>query len=112
LERLFGEARRSIRIIDYKMSDPWAIQLLRERQAEGIVVETLSRRSLGGLTSHGKLLLIDDTAALIGSLALSTSSLDSRRELAIVTRDRLCLQKLDSQYRHLASAAPGKGPSL
>ncbi len=39
------------------------------------------------LRAHGKLLLIDDRAALIGSLALSPASLDRRRELAVVVRD-------------------------
>jgi len=99
---LLLEARRSIRVIDHRISDPWMVALLKSREAEGIAVETLERRALGDLLSHGKLILIDDDTALIGSMALSTPSLDLRRELAIVIRDPQCVRKLNGLFRRLS----------
>ena len=106
---LLLEARRSIRVIDHRISDPWMVDLLKSREAEGIDVETLERRALGDLLSHGKLILVDDDAALIGSMALSTPSLDLRRELAIVIRDPQCVRKLSGLFRKLSGlASPGR----
>jgi phosphatidylserine/phosphatidylglycerophosphate/cardiolipin synthase-like enzyme len=103
---LLAEARRSIRIIDHRVRDPWMLALLESRRAEGIAVETLGRGALGNLLSHGKLILIDNAAALAGSLALSTRSLDLRRELAIVVRDPHCVRRLNGLFRTLAGAEP------
>jgi len=36
------------------------------------------------LKSHGKIMLIDDAVAVVGSLALAPLSLDFRREVAIL----------------------------
>jgi phosphatidylserine/phosphatidylglycerophosphate/cardiolipin synthase-like enzyme len=47
------------------------------------------------LRSHGKLLVIDDSIAVIGSLALSPASLDRRRELALVLRHSGLVATLD-----------------
>jgi len=102
---LLLEARRRIRVIDHRISDPWMAALLKSREAEGIAVETLGRRALGDLLSHGKLILIDDDAALIGSMALSTPSLDLRRELAIVVRNPQCVRKLNGLFRELSGLA-------
>ena len=103
---LLLEARRSIRIIDHRVGDPWMLALLESRRVDGIKVETLGRGALGNLISHGKLILIDEAAAMAGSLALSTSSLDLRRELALVIRDPHCVRKLNELFQTLAGAAP------
>jgi phosphatidylserine/phosphatidylglycerophosphate/cardiolipin synthase-like enzyme len=75
---------------------------MKSRQGEGIVVETLERRALGDTLSHGKLILIDEAAAMVGSMALSTPSLDLRRELAIVIRDPACVRKLSGLFGELS----------
>jgi phosphatidylserine/phosphatidylglycerophosphate/cardiolipin synthase-like enzyme len=96
------EARRSIRIIDHRISDPWIIELLQSRRAAGVTVETLEHRALAGVLSHGKLILIDESAAIVGSMALSTPSLDLRRELSVVIRDAACIKKLIGLFRELS----------
>jgi len=109
VERLLMQARRRIRIVDHRISDPRIVALLESRRAAGIAVETLERHDVGDLVSHGKLILIDDASALIGSMALSTASLDSRRELAIVIRDPHCVRSLSGVYCGLADAeSPGR----
>ncbi|HZO53721.1 MAG TPA: phospholipase D-like domain-containing protein [Bryobacteraceae bacterium] len=96
------EARRSIRIIDHRISDPWIVELLQSRRAAGVTVETLEHRALAGLLSHGKLILIDESAAIVGSMALSTPSLDLRRELSVVIRDAACIKKLSGLFCELS----------
>jgi phosphatidylserine/phosphatidylglycerophosphate/cardiolipin synthase-like enzyme len=46
-------------------------------------VEVFGSKRVGGLKSHGKMLLIDDRIAVVGGLAMLLS-LDFRREVAIV----------------------------
>jgi phosphatidylserine/phosphatidylglycerophosphate/cardiolipin synthase-like enzyme len=73
-------------LIDAKLTDPFTRRLLEARRQAGVTVEIAHSRTLRPLRSHGKLLVIDDSMAVIGSLALSPASLDRRRELAIVVR--------------------------
>lgn len=84
---LFAQARTSIRLIDAKVSDPDLVTLLNARRATGLIVEVFASRRLGSLKSHGKLLLIDDRVAVVGSLALTAISLGFRREVAIKVDD-------------------------
>jgi phosphatidylserine/phosphatidylglycerophosphate/cardiolipin synthase-like enzyme len=84
---LITQATRRIRLIDPKISDPAMMLLLRNREAQGIRVDIRGRSGLGPLTAHGKLLMIDDAAAALGSISLSTLALEFRRELAVVVRD-------------------------
>ena len=92
---LVGQATRRIRLIDPKISDPAMLLLLKKREAEGIDIDIRGRSGLGSLVAHGKLLMIDDEAAAIGSISLSTLALEFRRELAVVTRDRSSLETLN-----------------
>jgi cardiolipin synthase A/B len=87
LTALVVSAKRSIRLIDAKVSDPDLIDLLKRRRAEGIAVEMYSEKRIGPLKSHGKIMLIDDSTAIVGSLALAALSLDFRREVAIVVTE-------------------------
>jgi phosphatidylserine/phosphatidylglycerophosphate/cardiolipin synthase-like enzyme len=105
---LIREAAHRIRLIDPKISDPAMMFLLKRREAEGIRVEIRGRSDLGPLTAHGKLLMIDDAAAAIGSISLSTLALEFRRELAVVTRDQASLDTLNRFWDSLpAMDAPG-----
>ena len=113
LAALLGGAERSIRIIDTKVTDTEMVELLRARKRAGIEVEVLARRKLGALRSHGKLLLVDERVAVIGSIALSTLGLESRRELALIVAEPRCVEQLTAFYASLAAdsslepASPG-----
>ena len=92
---LVSRATRRIRLIDPKISDPAMLLLLKKREAEGIQLDIRGRSGLGSLVAHGKLLMIDDDVAAVGSISLSTLALEFRRELAVVTRDRSSLDTLN-----------------
>jgi phosphatidylserine/phosphatidylglycerophosphate/cardiolipin synthase-like enzyme len=49
---------------------------------------------LKGLKLHGKMLLADGVAAIVGSINLAPGSFDSRRELAIEVRDDDVVERL------------------
>ena len=98
---LISQAAHRIRLIDPKISDPAMKLLLRNREAQGIRVDIRGRSGLGPLTAHGKLLMIDDAAAAIGSISLSTLALEFRRELAVVVRDPAALATLNRFWESL-----------
>lgn len=101
---LVDRATRRIRLIDPKISDPAMLLLLKKREAEGIQVDIRGRSGLGSLLAHGKLLMIDDEAAAIGSISLSTLALEFRRELAVVIHDRPSLDTLNRFWDSLPAA--------
>ena len=107
---LVDEARRRLRIFDAKLSDPQILARLGDRQRAGVVIETASRRDVRPLRRHGKLLVVDDAAAVIGSLSLSASALDHRRELAIVMREPRLVAELNAFWQ--AHAVPGPRAAL
>jgi phosphatidylserine/phosphatidylglycerophosphate/cardiolipin synthase-like enzyme len=84
---MLAAAQRTIRLIDHRVSDPEFVALLRERQAAGVSVQVLGLGAVAGMISHGKLMLVDDRAAAIGSISLSPPALNIRREVAAVIRD-------------------------
>ena len=84
---MLGQARRSIRIIDHRVSDPQVVALLRNSQASGVSVQVLGQGAVDGMLSHGKMLLVDDAIAAIGSISLSPPSLNLRREVAVMVCD-------------------------
>jgi cardiolipin synthase A/B len=100
---LIDRARLSIRIVDPKLTDPAMLALLKAKKAAGLSVTVLGRGSIAGLVSHGKLILIDEQTAVIGSLALSALSLDFRREVAIVVKDRTAVMRLVDLFQQLLS---------
>jgi len=87
LTTLIREAKTSIRLIDAKLSDPDLIELLKMRRAEGVAVHIYGAKRIGDLKSHGKVLLVDESTLVVGSLALAALSLDFRREVAIAVTD-------------------------
>jgi cardiolipin synthase A/B len=102
---LIAGARSSIEILDHKLSDPDVVALLRERRDEGIAVTVLGKHPAGGFTPHGKMMVIDKARAVLGSTALSTLSLDFRREVSIVIHDPRLVKQLDTSYQHLSRKA-------
>jgi phosphatidylserine/phosphatidylglycerophosphate/cardiolipin synthase-like enzyme len=102
---LIRGAQSSIRLIDRKVSDPDLVALLNERRASGLAVEVVGSKRMGELKSHGKIMLIDNRLATIGSLALAALSLDFRREVAIVVEDPSAVADL-AQLFQAAAADP------
>ncbi len=107
--QMLGEARRTIRIIDHRVSDPAVVAMLRDRQAAGISVQVLGLGAIAGQLSHGKMLLVDDRVAAIGSISLFPPSLNERREVAAVVRDSGNVVKLQ---RFFEIAGRGGGGAL
>lgn len=97
---LIQGARRSICLVDPKVTDPAIVALLKAKAADGVSVSVLSRGGLRNLTPHGKLLVIDASTAVIGSVSLSALSLDFRREVAIIVNDSTCLTRLNTLFGH------------
>jgi phosphatidylserine/phosphatidylglycerophosphate/cardiolipin synthase-like enzyme len=100
---LIEGARTSIQVIDAKVSDPALIALLSARRSEGLAVEIHSQKDLGGVQSHGKMMLIDGTRAIVGSLALTALSLDFRREVAVRVDDPAAVAEIAALFRSLGS---------
>ena len=103
---LLGQAQRSIRIIDHRLSDPAMFGVLRERQAAGVSVQLLGYGSLSGMLSHGRMIIVDDTTAVIGSTALTPASLDERREVGIVLRDQENIERLRQFFDEMLRKRP------
>jgi phosphatidylserine/phosphatidylglycerophosphate/cardiolipin synthase-like enzyme len=102
LRDLVASARRSIQLLDHKLSDPDMVALLRERREAGVEVSVVGRRGVGAIVPHGKLLIVDRTLAVLGSTALSTLSLDFRREVSILIEDEAAVGTLVAFYGELA----------
>ena len=105
IRALIASAKHSIRILDHKLSDPDVVALLRERRAEGITVSVLGKHPMGGVLPHGKMMIIDEERAVLGSTALSTLSLDFRREVSVVIHDPALVKQLNMSYQQLSAKA-------
>jgi phosphatidylserine/phosphatidylglycerophosphate/cardiolipin synthase-like enzyme len=117
LTALIERARSTIRVIDAKVSDPDLVTRLNERRAEGVAVEIVGAKLLGNLKSHGKIMLVDDEIAVVGSVALAALSLDFRREVAITVDDPAAVGEIEQLFKTIAatSAVPvaaGDMPSV
>jgi cardiolipin synthase A/B len=113
LTALVASATRTIRLIDAKMSDPDLIDLLKRRRSEGVAIEIYSEKRIGHLKSHGKIMLIDESTAIVGGLALAALSLDFRREVAIAITEPPAVAEavqlfatVDAARRAVQAAAP------
>ncbi len=112
LAGLLQQARRTIRIIDHRVTDSAMLALLRTKEAEGVSVKVLSNGAPAGLLPHGKMILVDESTAVIGSLSLSRSSLDSRREVAVLVKDPDCIRQLGEFFEKVAADKPSHPPTL
>lgn len=101
LRAMIASAKKSIRILDHKLSDPDLVSLLRERRDEGITVTVLGKQRIRGFEPHGKMMIVDAARAVLGSTALSTLSLDFRREVSIVIHDPGLVKQLNLSYQQL-----------
>jgi phosphatidylserine/phosphatidylglycerophosphate/cardiolipin synthase-like enzyme len=102
---MIAGAERSIRILDHKLSDPDLVALLRERREAGITVSVLGKQPIRGFVPHGKMMIIDESRAVLGSTALSTLSLDFRREVSVVIHHPELVKQLNLSYQQLSLKA-------
>ena len=105
---LIEGARSSIRLIDAKLSDPNLLALIEARRSMGVTVEIFGSRWLGDLKSHGKIMLVDDRIAVVGSVALTAPSLDLRREVAIVIDEPTAVADVRQLFRMAALPRAGR----
>ena len=105
IRALIAGAKHSIRILDHKLSDPDLVALLRDRRNEGVTVSVLGKQPMRGLVPHGKMMIIDETRAVLGSTALSTLSLDFRREVSVVIHDPALVKQLNVSFQQLSGKA-------
>ena len=103
IERLVRAAQRGVKI-DVMARAPHTLK--REKLIEGVgglrIMDDvgIKIRKLKHLKLHGKVLLADGAAAIVGSINLAAGSLDSRRELAIEVRDDDVVERLQKTVRH------------
>lgn len=96
---LLAGAQRRIAIIDHKLDDPRVKRILAAKARAGVHVEHIARRVVGDRAAHGKLTIVDGRVALVGSLALSASSLELRRELGILVTESPAVRRLERFVR-------------
>jgi phosphatidylserine/phosphatidylglycerophosphate/cardiolipin synthase-like enzyme len=102
LTQMLSGAATSIRIIDHRVTDLDILNLLAAKRDKGVTVQVLGNGSLGGLIPHGRMILIDEKTAIIGSIRLARPSLDLRREVAIVVEDANVAAELYDYFQNLA----------
>jgi phosphatidylserine/phosphatidylglycerophosphate/cardiolipin synthase-like enzyme len=112
MHRIIGGAKRSIRILDHKLSDPEVMAILRERRLAGVDVTVLGRHPMGKLRPHGKMLVVDGRKAIIGSMALSAIGLDFRREVSVIIENASMVRLLDAAFDALRVHAGGRASTL
>jgi phosphatidylserine/phosphatidylglycerophosphate/cardiolipin synthase-like enzyme len=103
IERLVRAARRGVKV--RVMARP-PHTLDREKLVEGVgglrILDDVGAhvRKLRHLRLHGKILVADGVAAIVGSINFAPGSLDDRRELAIEVRDEDVVRRLHRVVRH------------
>lgn len=103
IERLVRAVRRGVKV--HVMARP-AHTLKRDKLVEGVgglrILDDVGAKihKLRHLKLHGKMLLADGIAAIVGSINLATGSLDDRRELAIEVRDDDVVDRLYETAEH------------
>ena len=93
---LFKDARHHIRIIDHKLDDPGVKRLLTRKARDGVRIDHVATRVVGRQDAHGKVAIIDGRVALVGSLALSATSLGLRRELSLIVDEPSAIRRLEA----------------
>ncbi|HTK28740.1 MAG TPA: phospholipase D-like domain-containing protein [Vicinamibacterales bacterium] len=103
IERLVRAARRGVKV--HIMARP-PHTLKREKLVEGVgglrILDDLGVKvhRLKHLKLHGKAMVADGVAAIVGSINFAAGSLDNRRELAIDVRDDRLVDRLHRVVRH------------
>jgi cardiolipin synthase A/B len=104
--KLLRRARSRIKIIDHRVSHPEVLLLLAQKMREGVNVRIIGRGEAGHFISHGKLVLIDDETAVIGSASLSRPGLDIRREVSLMLTEASAVDELRRFFDQLIREGP------
>jgi cardiolipin synthase len=103
IERLVRAKRRGVKV---HVLAPPPHSLKRDKLVEGVgglrILDDLGVKvhKLKHLKLHGKMLLADGVAAIVGSINFAAGSLDDRRELAIEVRDDNIVDRLYQTAQH------------
>jgi cardiolipin synthase A/B len=103
IDALLRAARRGVKVHVMAKAPQ---KLKREKLVEGVGGLRILHDSgikvhkLRGLKLHGKMLLADGVAAIVGSMNLAPGSFDSRRELGIETHDANVVDRLQKVAHH------------
>jgi phosphatidylserine/phosphatidylglycerophosphate/cardiolipin synthase-like enzyme len=102
IERIVRAARRGVKV--HVIARP--PQALKKKLVEGTaglrILDDVGIKihKLKQLKLHGKMLLADGVAAIVGSINLTRGSFDDRRELAIEVRDDHVIERLQKVANH------------
>jgi cardiolipin synthase len=103
IERLIRAKGRGVKV-DVMARPPHTLK--KEKLVEGVgglrIMDDVGIKvhKLKQLKLHGKMLLADGVAAIVGSINFAAGSLDGRRELAIETRDEAVVDRLHKVAKH------------
>jgi cardiolipin synthase len=103
IECLVRAARRGVKV--HVMARP-AHTLKKDKLVEGVgglrIMDDVGIKvhKLKHLRLHGKMLIADEVAAIVGSINFAAGSLDGRRELAIEVRDNSVVDRLQKVADH------------
>jgi phosphatidylserine/phosphatidylglycerophosphate/cardiolipin synthase-like enzyme len=103
IERLVRAARRGVKV-DVMAGPPHTLK--RHKLVEGVgglrIMDDVGIKinKLKQLSLHGKTLLADGVAAIVGSINFAPGSFDERRELGIEVRDHHVVKRLRGVLRH------------
>lgn len=103
IERLVRAAQRGVKV--HVMARP-PHTLKRDKLVEGVgglrILDDVGIKvhKLKHLKLHGKMMLADGVAAIVGSINFAAGSLDGRRELAIEVRDDEVVDRLNKVAQH------------
>ena len=87
------------KIIPVKLILPKLSQIDSNKEAMNeLTKENVKVKTLGSPYVHGKTILIDDTKAYLGSVNLTSASMDDNRELGIVVSDSVVVKELDTTF--------------
>ena len=75
---------------------------------DGARVQILGRGEAGHLWSHGKLFLIDDDIAVIGSASLSRPGMDIRREVSVAIEEPPLIKQLSEFFEAIVAENAAK----
>ncbi len=98
VRELLAGAERRIAIIDHKLDDPRVRRILKRKARQGVRVDHIGTRVVGGRTAHGKVTIVDGRVALVGSLALSATSLGLQRELGLLVHGATAVRRLEEFF--------------
>lgn len=107
---LVEQATTSVCLIDAKLSDPGLVTLLNARRAAGLHVEIHDAKLVGGMKSHGKIMLVDGERAVVGSLALTALSLDFRREVAVAFDEPAAIEEIKLLFESIRTTVGAANP--